>query len=183
MSKTYLTDAGSILTVEARHTSYIRSQLKEAPYPQPFDAPLTPDEVYSLAVQFITSCPSSNPALPVKAFPVLTAMPSTAPITTGSTVTLLTPGYDLVTAAGVTAYAAFIAVTGPTFVPATAVAGGYSVVIPAGFAGQTYVILTGCDNAVTDDTVAAGPAIIEVCRRTFTCSCNSRLLTRIQISS
>lgn len=59
-------------------------------------------------------------------------------------------------------YAAFIAVTGPTFVEATATDGGFTVEIPEGFAGQTYVVLTGCNEAVTDDTVAAGPAIIEV---------------------
>lgn len=60
-------------------------------------------------------------------------------------------------------YAAFIAVTGPTFVPATAVNGGYTVQIPEGFAGQTYVVLTACNETVSDDTVAAGPAVIEVC--------------------
>lgn len=36
--------------------------------------------------------------------------------------------------------------------------------IPEGFAGQSYVVLTGCDDYVSDDTVAAGPAIVEVCR-------------------
>ena len=91
MSKTYLTAAGSILTVEARHSSYLRSQLKESPYPQAFDAPLTYNEVYSLASGFITSCPESNPALPVKAFPALTLDPEAGEIKTGSTVTLLTP--------------------------------------------------------------------------------------------
>ena len=92
MSKTYLTAAGSILTVEARHSSYLRAALKESPFPQPFDAPLTLDEVYSLASQFIVSCPSSNPALPVKAFPLLSLAPTTAmPVAVGNTVTLLTP--------------------------------------------------------------------------------------------
>jgi hypothetical protein len=92
MSKTYLTAAGSILTVEARHSSYIRGGLKEAPFAQPFDTPLTLNEVYSLASQFITSCPSSNPPLPVKAFPKLTLSPDAqSPVATGSTVTLLTP--------------------------------------------------------------------------------------------
>lgn len=189
MSKTYLTAAGSILTVEARHSSYIRAGLKEAPFAQPFDAPLSINEVYSLASQFIVSCPSSNPALPVKAFPKLALDPKTTmPVTTGATVTLQTPvstnidsvatgisnsascanthsqGYTLKAPQGSTqVYAAFIAVTGPTFVPATPVNGGYSVQIPKGFAGQTYVVLTGCNKSVTDDTVAAGPAIIEVC--------------------
>ncbi|KAF5669447.1 ferritin ribonucleotide reductase [Fusarium heterosporum] len=162
MSKTYLTAAGSILTVEARHSSYIRAGLKQVPFPQPFDAPLTYNEVYSLASGFITGCPKDNPALPVKAFPALVAEASKGEVKTGSTVTLQTPGYTLEGAKGQQVYAAFIAVTGPTFVEATAVDGGFTVEIPEGFAGQTYVVLTSCKDAVSDDTVAAGPAIIEI---------------------
>ncbi|KZZ90838.1 hypothetical protein AAL_07064 [Moelleriella libera RCEF 2490] len=166
MSKTYLTAAGSILTVEARHSSYIRSGLQQVPFAQPFDAPLSINEVYSLASQFITACPDSNPMLPVKAFPKLAVAPaaSGASITTGSTVTIQTPGYVLQAAQGTTPtiYAAFIAVTGPTFVTATPVSGGFTVPIPEGFAGQTYVVLTACNETVSDDTVAAGPAVIEI---------------------
>ncbi|KAM0346682.1 hypothetical protein ACHAPU_005395 [Fusarium lateritium] len=162
MSKSYLTAAGSILTVEARHSSYIRAGLKQVPFPQPFDAPLTYNEVYSLASGFITGCPKDNPTLPVKAFPALAAKASKEMIKTGSTVTLMTPGYTLEGAKGQQVYAAFIAVTGPTFVEATAVDGGFTVEIPEGFAGQTYVVLTSCKDAVSDDTVAAGPAIIEI---------------------
>lgn len=91
MSKTYLTAAGSILTVESRHSAYIRGKLNESPYPQAFDAPLTLNEVYSLASPFITSCPKDNPALPVKAFPTLTLDPNAGTVRTGSTVTLQTP--------------------------------------------------------------------------------------------
>ena len=92
MSKTYLTAAGSILTVEARHSAYIRAGNKQVPFAQPFDAPLSLNEVYSLASAFITSCPESNPALPVKAFPALALDPSTKmPVKTGDTVTLQTP--------------------------------------------------------------------------------------------
>ncbi|KAG5755638.1 hypothetical protein H9Q72_002948 [Fusarium xylarioides] len=162
MSKSYLTAAGSILTVEARHSSYIRGALKQVPFAQPFDAPLSYNEVYSLASGFITGCPKENPALPVKAFPALAAAASGSEIKTGSTVTLQTPGYTLEGAKGQSVYAAFIAVTGPTFVEAKAVDGGFSVEIPEGFAGQTYVVLTGCKDVVSDDTVAAGPAIIEI---------------------
>ncbi|KAI1062894.1 hypothetical protein NW752_004413 [Fusarium irregulare] len=162
MSKTYLTAAGSILTVEARHSAYIRAGNKQVPFAQPFDAPLTYNEVYSLASGFITSCPKSNPALPVKAFPALTATSDKESIMTGDMVTLMTPGTTVKAAEGQKVYAAFIAVTGPTFVEAKPVDGGFSVEIPEGFAGQTYVVLTGCNEAVSDDTVAAGPAIIEI---------------------
>ncbi|KAI4085973.1 MAG: hypothetical protein LQ348_001500 [Seirophora lacunosa] len=170
MSKAYLTAAGSILTVESRHSAYIRSTLKQIPFPSPFDVPLTPNEVYTLAKPFIVSCPESNPPLPVKAFPTLASSPNNPKkITAGTTITLLTPGIVLKPAAGSTQiYAAFITVTGPVFAEATMVDGGFSVVIPsapngtAPIAGQTYVVLTGCNTTVTDETVAAGPAILEV---------------------
>jgi hypothetical protein len=66
MSKAYLTEAGSILTVEARHSSYIRNALGEVPFAVPFDAPLSYDEVYTLAAPFFVSCPADQPVLPVK---------------------------------------------------------------------------------------------------------------------
>lgn len=90
MDRTYLTAAGSILTVEARHSAYLRAALRESPFPQPFDAPLDLDEVYSLASAFIVSCPGGNPALPVKAFPKL-VLAGGQTVKTGSTVTLETP--------------------------------------------------------------------------------------------
>lgn len=162
MSKTYLTAAGSILTVEARHASYIRGEIKQSPFPQPFDDPLSLNEVYTLAAQFITSCPSDNAPLPVKAFPTLVASSEDEWIKTGSTVMLSTPGYEVEAADGVQIYGAFITVTGPVVAEATKVEGGFTVVVPEGVNGQSYVVLTGCKDAVTDDTVAAGPAIVEI---------------------
>lgn len=158
MNKEYLTDAGSILTVEARHSSYLRAVAGEVPFAQPFDNPLDFDEVYTLASPFIVSCPSTNPPLPVKAFPSLTAT-STGTILAGSKVSLATgPGFT----ATEPIYAAFITVTGPVWVPVTPKDGGYSVTIPTGIAGQSYLVLTSSKDKVSDDTVLAGPALIEV---------------------
>ena len=158
MSKTYLTAAGSILTVEARHSAYIRNAVGQAPFPQPFDDPLSYNEVYTLAAQFITSCPSTNAPLPVKAFPVITASSMDTMIKMGSKVMLATKGYKIEGKV----YGAFITVTGPIFVEAMEMDGGFEVEVPEGVAGQSYVVLTSCNTAATDDTIVAGPAIVEI---------------------
>ena len=164
VSKDYLNAAGSILTVEARHSSYLRAQLGEPAFPPSYDTPLDFNEVHSLASQFFVSCPSTNPTLAVTAFPKLTST-ATSPVQSGQTITLLTPNYVLTDPNGSTGgqlYGAFMTPTGPIFTPAYATEGGYSVVVPAGVNGQTYVILTACNERVNDETTAAGPAIIEV---------------------
>jgi hypothetical protein len=161
MNETYLTAAGSILTVEARHSAYLRAALGEAPSAQPFDNPLDFNEVYTLAAPFITSCPSSNGKLPVKAFPTLT-MTSTSTAMTGSQVELMAgAGMNSSDASGL--FAAFITVTGPVWAPVTSSGSGkYTVTIPKGIAGQSYVVLTKGNKQATDDNIVAGPAIIEV---------------------
>lgn len=163
MEKDYLTAAGSILTVEARHSSYIRNVLKQDPFAQPFDVPLTPNEVFTLAGSFIVSCPSDNPTLPLKPFPTLALAPSKDKIVAGTTITLNTPGYVLKPADNTSPiFGAFITVTGPIIVSTKAVDGGFQLEVPKGVNGQSYVVLTGCNGTVTDDTVAAGPAIVEI---------------------
>lgn len=70
--KAYVTVAGSILTTEARHQAWINSAvLKNSGWSGPEDTPLDFNEVFSIASAFIESCPSSNGALPFKAFPAL----------------------------------------------------------------------------------------------------------------
>ena len=76
-SKYYLTVAGSILATEALHTSYQRAAIGEVPMANPFETPLNPNPVYTLAAAFIVSCPASNPPLPFVAFPSLTATSGT----------------------------------------------------------------------------------------------------------
>jgi len=90
-NKQYLTYAGSILTVESRHSAYIRASNQESPFPQPFDDPLTFDEVYTLAACFIVSCSDSNnanPKLSLKTFPAL-SVGTSGPIQFGDVITLI----------------------------------------------------------------------------------------------
>jgi hypothetical protein len=165
-SKAYLTAAGSILTSESRHNAYLRSILGARPFPQSFDVPLDYDEVQTMAYPFFVSCPSDNPKfLPVKAFPGLSAS-STGTIQTGATITLtagMVNGVPFKIAGG-PMYAVWISATGPVFVPALGHGDmlSWDVQVPPGIHGQSYVLLTGCNTTVTDDTVTAGPTIVEV---------------------
>ena len=86
------------------------------------------------------------------------------PIKTGSAVTLDTAGYAIDDKCPEGLYAAFVTVTGPIFVPVKNEGQGtkFEVEIPAGVAGQTYVVLNNGDKEVSDDTIVAGPAIVEV---------------------
>ncbi|KAJ5105300.1 hypothetical protein NUU61_002647 [Penicillium alfredii] len=161
MNKTYLTAAGSILTDEARHSAYLRAALKKVPFAQPFDNPLDLNEVYTVASPFIASCPSSNGKLPVKAFPALT-MDSDKSLMTGSMVQLMADkSFDGSSAKDI--HAAFITVTGPVWAELKDNGDNkYSVTIPKGVAGQSYVVLTKDNTKATDDNIVAGPAIVEI---------------------
>ncbi|KAL3465064.1 ferritin-like domain-containing protein [Aspergillus heterothallicus] len=161
MNKTYLTAAGSILTVEARHSAYLRAALGEAPAAQPFDNPLSLNEVFTVASPFIVACPEGNGQLPVKAFPSLT-MASMGAVAPGQQVELVVGG-GLNVSNMSNIYAAFITVTGPIWAPVTANGEGkFTVTVPHGIAGQSYVVLTRGNKQATDDNILAGPAIIEV---------------------
>ncbi|KAF9889215.1 hypothetical protein FE257_007528 [Aspergillus nanangensis] len=162
MNDTYLTAAGSILTVEARHSAYLRAAMGELPAAQPFDNPLDFNEVYTVASPFIASCPSSNQALPVKAFPSLMMSPMMSTMT-GQTVHLVA-GEGMNSADDI--HAAFITVTGPVWAPVTSQGDGkFTVTIPKGVMGQSYVVLTKGNTQATDDNIVAGPAILEVGRK------------------
>lgn len=167
----YLTAAASILTTESRHAAYVSSAANGVtPWSGPFDTPLDFDQVYSLActlastplrahhspllnvfdlAAFITSCPSTNPALPVKAFPTLTVSPATA--TPGSTISVKYTG----TTSGV--YMIFYSGLSQTAVPIN----GGKVNIPSGLTGTVYAIVSTNSTAPTDDTTVAGPSIFE----------------------
>lgn len=86
-----ITAAASVLSVEARHASYLRSGIGGIPYASPFDVPLDFNQVYSLASQFIVSCPDSVLApLGLQGFPALSTN-NTGQIRANDMITLSAP--------------------------------------------------------------------------------------------
>ena len=157
-SKAYLSVAGSILITEAIHTSLQRFSIGEVAPANPYGTALGLNEVYTLAAAFITSCPSSNTALPVKAFPTLTAtqgIPAAPGISFTFSVTGSLPSGFFVTF-----------VNGLEIISVTPTMQGslIAATIPTTVSGQTYVVLTNSNVTTTlqDANVLFGPAIIEV---------------------
>ncbi|KAH7163019.1 ferritin-like domain-containing protein [Dactylonectria estremocensis] len=174
-NKDYLTAAGSILTVEARHASYIRAALGQKPFPTAFDTPLDFNQVYSLAAQFITAL-APNTKLPFKAFPTLTAAdPTHSSFKAGGKV-VFKGAYKAAKKAGKTnkpLYAVFFSGLNTYYVPVKI--GGnkidYVANIPKAStgkpapAGQVYITLSSADGkkvTAGDENTVAGVAIIEV---------------------
>lgn len=151
LSGSALTAAGSILSIEGRHSGWVESAvMKSYPWSGPFDTPLTPNAVYTLASSFIRSCPSSNPTLPFTAFPKLSASPASAQ-----------PGQQLTlnfnsTGSG-TNYVAFLSGLNTTFVQ---IPSNKKVTIPEGLQGFVYAIVTNNGTSVSDASTVAGPIIL-----------------------
>ncbi|KIM45571.1 hypothetical protein M413DRAFT_24746 [Hebeloma cylindrosporum] len=146
-NKDYLTAAASVLATEARHASWVASAVNGfAGWSGPFDVPLDLNQVYTLAAPFITSCPSSNPALPVKAFPSLTLSKS-AP---GSRSSVAHKAEATAT------HIVFFTGLDKIFVPIT----DGEVEVPKGLSGQVYALATSSGTEANDSTTVAGPTIL-----------------------
>ncbi|KAG5633971.1 hypothetical protein H0H81_004110, partial [Sphagnurus paluster] len=149
-NKAYLTAAASVLATEARHASWVASAVNGGSgWSGALDVPLTLDTVYTLAASFIESCPSTNPALPVKAFPAVSFGSNPKP---GETVAVT---FKSTTDASTPLYAVFF--TGLSQV-AVAVKDG-KVTIPSDLRGTVYGVLSTNESA-SDPTIVAGPAIL-----------------------
>lgn len=157
-SKAYLGVAGSILVTESLHTSVQRFNLGEIAPANPYGTALGLNPVYTLAAAFIKSCPTTNAALPVMAFPTLTATQG-IPAAEGMPFTFSVKG-TLPT----TFFVAFVSGLSTTSVVPTMQGGMISAVVPATAMGQTYVFLTSASTNTTlnDTMILYGPAIIEV---------------------
>lgn len=160
-SPAILGTAGSILTVEARHQTFVRTASNQVAVPQPFDTPLSPKAVFSLAAPFLGPCPDGS-NLALTAFPPLTmAAPSPAPtpLAAGTTLQLQS------TAAAGAQFCGFIngnVPGGTAFMPFTEAGGCMT---PQNLAGIAYVTLTNAapvDGMITDDIIVAGPMVLTV---------------------
>ncbi|KAJ3839488.1 ferritin-like domain-containing protein [Lentinula raphanica] len=149
-NRDYLATAASILATEARHAAWIAGPVNKGnAWSGAYDTPLTLGSAYSLGAQFITSCPSSNPSLGVKAFPSLTITNATlgqaSAVTAGNNVSV--EGQ----------YVAFFSGLTTTFVK---VSNG-QVVVPNNDMGTSYAVLTNANGTATDSTIIAGVAVIQ----------------------
>jgi hypothetical protein len=158
------------LTVEARHSSYIRASLNQSPFPKPFDTPLDFKQVYSLAAQFITGL-GSGPTLPFTPFPALTLEPSRYPYTAGASPVTFSGAYTnalkggFVTGKDTPVYAVFFSGLDITYVQVriTSTNKDYKIdKIPAGNVGQVYVVLSTSSSSVNDENTISGVGVLEV---------------------
>ncbi|MCJ1369636.1 hypothetical protein MMC20_000848 [Loxospora ochrophaea] len=157
-SKAYLSVAASILVTEALHTAVQRYNGGEIAPASPYGTALSLNPVYTLAASFITSCPSTNAALPVQAFPALTAtqgIPAAPGITFTFSVAKALPSSYFVT---------FVSGLAITSVTPSMQGSMISAVIPATAMGQTYAFITNANvtGTLMDSMVLFGPAILEV---------------------
>lgn len=120
-------------------------------------------QAFSLAAPFIKSCPSSNPALPVRAFPALTLMTPT--YTPGSTIGL---SFDP-NAAGAASllpggqyHLALLFGLGAEFVSLTELGSDeYSATLPTGLLGTVYALITNNNGTISDSGTVAGPIVLD----------------------
>lgn len=156
-SKAYLTAAGSILVTEALHQAAQRNAVGEIPMANVFGTPMGINAVYTIASGFITSCPTTNAALPVVAYAGLT-LESGSPSAVGADIALSTKNMP-----SGTYYATFVSGLDILPVQTTVENGFIMAAVPDTISGQSYVFLTS-DNSgnLTDSSIIAGPAILEV---------------------
>ncbi|KAI0414124.1 ferritin-like domain-containing protein [Xylaria grammica] len=158
-----LSTAASILTVEARHQSFIRSASAVAVSPSPLDTPLGPKAVFSLAAPFITECPGGS-NLALQAFPAL-SMTSPAPV---AGVMSLVAGTNIQVQSDAASGASFCGFTNsgaPGGTAFTAFDAANGCALPPNLAGVVYVTLTTdapATGVLTDDITVAGPMVMQL---------------------
>jgi hypothetical protein len=157
-SKEYLGVAGAILGVEQVHTTVQRLAQKEIGPANPYLTAIDPTSAFTLAAAFIVECPSTNMDLGFTAFPALTAtqgLPTAIGIPFTFTTVKPVPAGSFITFVN--------GLTTESMETSMAADGQLSVMIPYTASGQAYAFVTSANvTSITDSTVLAGPAVIEV---------------------
>lgn len=115
--------------------------------------PMGLNAVFTIASAFIKSCPSTNAALPVMAYPSLTLI-SGEPTAVGAVIDL-----EPKTMPSGTCYATFVSGLDIVAVPTMGIKDGMIMVtVPEGLSGQSYVFITSdMSGNLTDSSILAGP--------------------------
>ena len=166
--------------------------LGKRPYPYAYDTPLDWNSILTLISPFIASCDQAPegtfPSIPgISKFPGLDVdlgateklsdphKTKGALVDVNDTITLFTPGYELVRQ-----YKADelwvgwkCGPTKGTLLPATPLdvkgapdddgrSSRFKSLVPHGMAGQAYVFLVNCNCTISDESIIAGPAVVEI---------------------
>ncbi|KAF2667954.1 hypothetical protein BT63DRAFT_305758 [Microthyrium microscopicum] len=144
-----LTAAAEIVTVEARHQTFIRTASKALPVPNAFDSPLGPRAVFTLASQFIQSCPQGS-NLNIQAFPAIALAGGGTGIAAGQSLVLADPNQP--TGAQ---FCAFVNQGQSMFAQLTS----GSCTVPQNMSGEVYMMVTR-SASIADTEILAGPSVI-----------------------
>lgn len=168
-SKSILNVAAAITVSEGLHLAVQRASIFDVVSANIAGTPLSPNAIFTIASAFITSCPSSNAALPFTAFPSLSVngVSNSAQSLAANTVATLSMTGGNGTAIPSSAFVTFISGIDIISVPAQVSNGAISVTVPQQVSGQTFGLLTSAPmngtGAIFDDSkVIAGPAIMEI---------------------
>ncbi|KAI9698862.1 MAG: hypothetical protein M1820_007369 [Bogoriella megaspora] len=147
-SSMVLGTAATIATVEARHSAFLRLAGKMAPVPNAFDTPLGPRGVFTIAAQFIQSCPQGS-NLNITPFPAIQVNNATG-IKSGESLVLQNTQMP----AGAST-CGFMNQGMMMFTPLTNGACG----VPTGLTGDAYMVVTN-GQSTADSAVIAGPSLL-----------------------
>ncbi|KAF2401419.1 hypothetical protein EJ06DRAFT_509066 [Trichodelitschia bisporula] len=144
-----LTAAAEIVTIEARHQTFIRTASKAIAVPNAFDQPLGPRAVFTLAAPFIQSCPAGS-NLNVQAFPAIALSGGGTNIQAGQSLVLADPQQPV--------GAQFCAFLNQGQTVFQQIQGG-GCGVPQGLTGEVYMIVTK-SASIADTEILAGPSVI-----------------------
>ncbi|KAL9094190.1 MAG: hypothetical protein Q9165_003605 [Trypethelium subeluteriae] len=163
--------SASILTVEARHDSYLRAGIGASPFPTNFDTGLSATWAFNLAQMFVVSCPQQLPIITLPKLNLVAPIPPQnlqPPVPAGTVVAFSwdPSTFFVPVAPGTQLYIAMVNqnVSAPIFQPVTSTGTGQGTVeVPEGVNGTAFAALTTFSGGLNLDQLTqfgtlAGPA-------------------------